>query len=393
MSDKQLIEVLTKLNKQQEARIEEQDKTIRELRGMIANLQETLEEFKRKLFGVSSEKTGEDPAGDPGDKVQAGEETEVFVKEHTRKRKPKSLRKDLYESLPVRKVRCDVSQGERQCPDCDAEMEHLGYKYVREELRITPARVERVQYYQETLVCPACREELDTTIIGGKTPPPLLTHSPASPSMVAMVMYEKSGIHLPFYRQEQDWLQKGVPLSRETLANWYNRCALEYLRPVYEAMHRVFLERDVIHVDETPGQVLREPGREASRKSYFWIYLTGTDGKPPIILYDYQPGRKSEYPVRFLKGLKGFVHCDGYTAYGKLEDVTLVCCLAHCRRKFYEALPSNRRKRLKLLDIYSEQSIPEPMSNIADREDLIPAEKGVLFCNWLSRSALALRRH
>ena len=378
MSDKdQLIELLTKVNK-------EQEQTIKELRAMIANLQETLNELQRKLFGTSSEKTGKDPSEKgPEDEVQSGEETQVTVKEHTRTKKPKSLRKDLYESLPVKDVYCDIPEGERGCPDCDAEMEHLGYKYVREELRITPAKVERVHYYQETLVCPVCKSELDTTIIGGKTPEPLLPHSPASPSMVAMVMYEKSGIHLPFYRQEQDYRQKGVPIGRETLANWYNRCALEYLKPVWNALYRIFLKRDVIHADETPGQVLHEPGREATQKSYFWIYLTGTDGKPPIILYDYQPGRKSEYLLKFLKGYAGYVHCDGYAAYGNLEDVILCCCLAHCRRKFYEAVPSNRRKSLKLLDIHSEQEIPEPVSDIAGREDLTPAEKGVLFCNRL----------
>lgn len=385
MSDKdQLIELLTKLNKRLETQVEEQAETIRELKAIIANLQETLDEFKRKLFGTSSEKTRKDPPPEePEDEVLVGEEVEVTVKEHTRKRKPRSLRKDLYESLPVKEVHCDIPDEDRKCPDCDAEMEHLGYKYVREELHIIPARVERIKYYQETMVCPACREELDTTIIAGPTPTPLFPHSPASASMVATVMYEKSGIHLPFYRQEKDWLQKGVPLARETLSKWYNRCALEYLLPVYEVMHRIFLERDIIHVDETPGQVLHEPGREASQKSYFWIYLTGTDGKPPIILYNYEPGRKSEYLIDFLKGFKGYIHCDGYSAYGKLEDVILLCCLAHCRRKFYEAVSKNRRKRLKLLDIYSEVEIREPISDIAGREDLTPAEKGVLYCNRL----------
>ena len=56
MSDKdQLIELLTKVNK-------EQEQTIKELRAMIANLQETLNELQRKLFGTSSEKTGKDPS-------------------------------------------------------------------------------------------------------------------------------------------------------------------------------------------------------------------------------------------------------------------------------------------------------------------------------------------
>ena len=390
MSDKdQWIETLQKMNTQLEDQNREQAETIRELRAMIANLQETLEEFKRKLFGTSSEKTGKGSSQEnPGDgdqddeEVQVGEEVQVTVKEHTRTRKPKSVRKDIYESLPVKKVYCDIPTGERQCPDCGTEMDHLGYKYVREELRITPARVERIRYYQEKLVCPACKEEMDTTIIEGKTPTPLLPHSMASPSMVATVMYEKTGLHLPFYRQEADWDQKGAPIPRETLTNWYNTCTLKYLVPIYDLMHLIFVtERDLIHADEVPCQVLKEPGRRPEQRSYMWVYLTGRDGKPAIILYDYQQGRAGKYPIAFLEGFSGKIHCDGYTAYGMIENVILLCCLAHCRRKFYEAVSKNRRKYLKLLDINSEQEIPDPGEGTAERTDLTPAEKGVVFCN------------
>ncbi len=285
--------------------------------------------------------------------------------------------------LPVREIVCDVPEGERICPDCDAVMKHLGYKFVREELRITPAKVERIRYLQETLVCPVCREEGDTTILAAKTPPALLSHSPASPSMVAHVMYQKSCNHLPFYRQEADWLQKGVPLPRETAANWYNYCALEYLLPVYEHLHRELLKRDVIHADEVPCQVLHEKGRDSTSISYFWIYLSGTDGKAPVVLYDYRPGRSGDYAMEFLNGFQGLLHCDGYSAYGRLEDVVLCCCLAHSRRKFFDAVPKERQKKLKLLDINSEQEIPNPDSSFSEKQKLLPAEQGVFFCNRL----------
>ena len=58
-----------------------------------------------------------------------------------------------------------------------------------------------IRYMQEKLICPVCREEDDTTITQAKTPTALMPHSPASPDMVAMVMYQKSFLHLPFYRQ------------------------------------------------------------------------------------------------------------------------------------------------------------------------------------------------
>ena len=74
---------------------------------------------------------------------------------------------------------------------------------------------------------------------------------------------------------------------------------------------------------------------------------------------------------------------DGYSAYGRIEDVILVCCLAHCRRKFYEAVPAGRRKKRKLLDINSEQELKDPFSETPNDSQLLPAEKGVLFCNRL----------
>ena len=38
--------------------------------------------------------------------------------------------------------------------------------------------------------------------------------------------------------------------------------------------------------------------------------------------------------IEFLKGFHGMIQCDGYAAYGCIEDVILICCLAHARRKF-----------------------------------------------------------
>lgn len=62
----------------------------------------------------------------------------------------------------------------------------------------------------------------------------------------------------------------------------------------------------------------------------------------------------------------------------------LVCCLAHCRRKFYEALPKERQKKIKLLDILSEKAIPEPvLPKEGEITQWIPAEVGLAYCNRL----------
>lgn len=222
----EMIQLLLKTNKEQEQTITDLRAIIKDLRSTIANLNETLDELKRKLFGASSEKT---KASQPAEETVPEAEPTTIVKEHKRVRKKKFVRADLYETLPVVEVPCDIPEEERICPDCDSKMEHLGYKFVREELRITPARVVRVRYMQETLVCPVCREEDETTILEGKTPTPLLAHSPASPDMVAAVMYQKSFLHLPFYRQSKDWLE--ISLVCNGLNNLWMPIAAVYVPP------------------------------------------------------------------------------------------------------------------------------------------------------------------
>lgn len=170
-------------------------------------LNETLDELKRKIFGTFSEKAR---SSDTREEIPAEEKVSV-VKGHARIRKKKSVRADLYEALPIKEIPCKVPTEKRLCPDCGSPIEHLGYKSVRKELRITPAKVERIHYMQETLVC---RQEDEATIVKAKTPTPLLAHSPALPDMAAMVMYQKSFLHLPFYCQSKDWSENGG-LSQE----------------------------------------------------------------------------------------------------------------------------------------------------------------------------------
>ena len=145
----------------------------------------------------------------------------------------------------------------------------------------------------------------------------------------------------PLFRQEQEMNRKGIHLSRQTMSNWILKATEDYLAPVYAQLHRELLTRDVLHADETTLQVLHELGKKPQSKSYMWLYRTGGDMDKPIVLYGYQPGRGAKHPKEFLAGFKGYLHTDGYAEYHDLgEDITLVGCWAHARRKFDEAVKS-----------------------------------------------------
>jgi hypothetical protein len=144
---------------------------------------------------------------------------------------------------------------------------------------------------------------------------------------------------VPMYRQEQEWKRAGISLSRQTMSDWLIRASSDWLEPIYNSLHRKLLERDILHADETVLQVLHEPGKKATSKSQMWLYRTSGDADIPIVLYEYQPDRTKGRPQAFLKGFKGYLHTDGYSAYRSVsDDVVIVGCLAHVRRGFVYAL-------------------------------------------------------
>ena len=212
---KETIESLRQLVDSQHRTIEQMTKSHEEqtaqLNQTIANFNETVEYLKKKLFVSSSEKTKKDTfpgkmdlfneaeaAADPSAPESALEEA---VGGYNRKvRKPKATREEILVGLPVIEIPCTVPEEDRNCPYCNAPMEVIGKKVVREELRIIPAKVERIQYVQEVLGCPECRKDGAFVIVGAETSSPLLKHSLASPSTVAYVIYQKYVNSIPLYR-------------------------------------------------------------------------------------------------------------------------------------------------------------------------------------------------
>ena len=126
------------------------------------------------------------------------------------------------------------------------------------------------------------------------------------------------------------------------------KASQDYLEPVYEQLRRELLAKEVLHADETTLQVLHEPGKEPQSKSYMWLYRTSGDTDNPVVMYEYQSGRGAVHPREFLEGFKGYLHADGYAGYHNLpEDITVVGCWAHLRRKFDEAMKSLPKSKAK----------------------------------------------
>ncbi len=329
--------------------IEHLENTIKDLQNQVNSLTEMVLLLRKEKFGSSSEKTKEQIQGQLSlfneaevEATSNADEPLIIRKGSVFHRNKKTNREELLKDLPVIEIPCILSGDELICGQCGGEMKQITFNKVRDELEYVPAKVRIVRYMQQVCECPACKHKNRSFIRKAETPTSVLNHSFASPSSIARVMYQKYVNSIPLYRQEKDWEQVGIGLSRSTMANWIIRSTQDHLMPVVEHLRGELLKRDIIHCDETPVQVLKEEGKKPQTKSYMWLYRSGNDGNHPIVLYDYQPSRNGDNAVRFLQDFHGYVHSDGYAGYNKLQGITRVGCWAHLRRKFVEAIPPRK---------------------------------------------------
>ena len=338
-----------KLEAKLAAREQEQAQVITSLTLQNEWLLEQLKLSKKKLFGRSSEQAeqmvmeqlsltyNELEAYAFGTK--AATEKQITVKAHERKRQSGNVLDVVPEGTPTEVVEHRLPGNELTCSACGSKLVEIG-KEVRRSLMMKPAEfwVREDVYY--TYACKNCEQETgEANIVKAAKEPALLPGSFASAEAVAYLAAQKFVMYSPLYRLEQEFNRQGLGLSRQTMANWLLNTSEKWLRPIYDALREQLCKEPVLHADETTLQVLKEPGRSSTSKSYMWLYRTSGCAKQAVVLYEYQPTRKAEHAEAFLKGFSGWLHADGYQGYHKLpENIRVVGCWAHARRKFDEAL-------------------------------------------------------
>jgi len=259
------------------------------------------------------------------------------------KKKARGKRKPLPVELPRIDVIHDVPEAERTCA-CGTPMVEIGQE-VSEQLDIVPMQVRVLRHIRKRYGCP----KGDQAPVTAPAPAQVLPKSNASNDLLAMLLIIKYVDGLPLARFEYVLARAGVLVPRQILARWVIGTA-QALQPIANLMRDVLLGHDVVHMDETPVQVLKEPGRAASSKSQMWVQRGGPPGKP-VILFEYDPSRAQAVPLRLLEGWKGHLMADGLESYGAIsfcEGVTRLGCWVHARRRFADAskvLPAGKRGR------------------------------------------------
>lgn len=258
-----------------------------------------------------------------------------------RRKKYKGQRKDKLKDLPHDKVLIKTFEEDTICEACGTQMKRIGEEFVRTEVEFIPAKLRVIDYYREVYECRTCRKNGDPYIEKSPMPDPVIPHSFASASSVAYVMHQKFTNGMPLYRQEAEWKNSGLNLSRATMSNWILIASNQWLKPLVDRMHEMMVKEKYLHADETRVQVLREKNRSAQTKSYMWVYSTAKECTTPMRIYEYHPTRNGDNAKQFLKAFSGFLISDAYQAYNKVDNITRCYCWSHLRRCYTDSLPKN----------------------------------------------------
>ncbi len=315
-------------------------------------LQEQIDYLTKKLFGRSSEKRSDDIEGQLSffDEAESeaiaedpAEEEFITIEKHTRKKKSKMM--DKFSNVPVQKAYLDVPEDKRVCGSCGTALEKIGEEFVRREIELIRPSIKIIEYYSINYGCPKCKVNADAPyIVKGRDGYPHMLHGMASEATVAWVMYQKYFNSLPLYRQERDFKTLyGVDIGRGTIANWIIKNAEEFFTPMGRYFQKKLVAGRYAMADETPLQVLKEPGRKAKTKSFMWVFRSGEFDKEQIVLFHYSETRAGETAKEFLDGFHGYLMTDGYGGYNKLKDCTRNSCWSHVRRYLIDAIPKGRQ--------------------------------------------------
>lgn len=348
-------EALKKRISELEAKSERDDAEIAKKDNIIDSLQSQMAWLRKKLFGRMSEKRlpldpdaleptlfdeslpeEEQKALDAEVEAMQEENARVItVKEHKREVRTPVLSGDL----PIEETHI-YPDGVK---DNDDYVE-IGVENT-DRLAIRPAQmyIERTVRHKFVLKSSLqIKEPERQTFVIAPPSEVLLPKTMASESLLADILINKYVYHLPFYRQILKYKEQGVRLSDATVGDWF-AAVCSRLRPLYDRLREQIMSKDYIQVDESTLPVI-DNEKHMAAKGYVWVVRDAIGGS---VYFHYDNGSRSgDTARRLIGGYKGAVQTDGYAVYSSFENTPgklMLGCWAHVRRKFVEALDTDRR--------------------------------------------------
>jgi transposase len=245
---------------------------------------------------------------------------------------PRAKGQAVRQALPARLPRIDRHHeiDATHCA-CGQPLKRIGQE-VSEQLDCVPAQFFVLRHIRGKYACACCQ-----TVQAEPMPAQIIDKGIPAPGLLAQVVVAKHDDHLPLYRQTEIYARSGVHIPRSSMAQWIGICGVR-LTPLADALKDFILGHGVIHADETPIKLLA-PGKGKTSRAYVWVYRTTNFVSQRAVYYDFSTGRGGENARRVLQGFAGILVADDFSGYHALQaqGVTPALCMAHARRKLFEA--------------------------------------------------------
>ncbi|MEE8056313.1 MAG: IS66 family transposase [Pseudomonadales bacterium] len=265
------------------------------------------------------------------DEQPTSDETGDNLVELKAKCRAKPSKKTFSAHLPRSENIIPVEAHDKTC-QCGCQKKVIKHER-HERLNYQPPVYEVIIELREVVACPkGCTGEMVTA----DKPPHILPKASFTESVLAHIIVSKLDDRQPYFHLEKQFEKRaGFTLSRQTMARSVIECA-NPLQPLYNLMKDEVIDYDVGALDATTLQVLNEPGRPATTKSYVYCFRGGAPGKE-VILYEYNALKHKPFVDDWFAGFSGTLHCDADPFFDLLfesEAVSPSFCHAHARRKF-----------------------------------------------------------
>ena len=274
-----------------------------------------LDALKRAFFGKKSEKMP--PMEREVARKPSREETRAKRAAHAALKK-KLVTEDVPHEVPAEK---------RTCPVCAREAKPAGTKESI-EYEYIPGFFRRRRHLRETIAC-TCGQY----ILTADAPARVFDRSQYGPGFVAHLVVQKCADSIPLYRIEKQFARMGIPISRSTMTDLFHRAGA-IVEPLVDRLAEIVKESDLVLADETTHRM-----QTSDKRPYLWTFVADD-----VVLYRFATGRSGETPEAVLGDSKGILLVDAYTGYNAVTTPARrerAGCLAHARRKFFDALATS----------------------------------------------------
>jgi len=309
-----------------------------------------LDRFKRLLFGQKREQflANIGQLALPFENTPQQEEEIQEKVEVTRQKVLKKVRQahpgryKLPDHLPVEEIEIH--------PDGDlSEMKIIG-KEITEELDCKPIRF----YIKRYIRYKYAPKNKQTTPVIGELPCRVIDKGIPSANLLTLILTNKYLDHLPLYRQKQQFTREQIKIPNSTINHWVQK-GLDKLSILYELLREDLKTCGYLQVDETPIKVLDKDKKGACHQGYYWVYHAPIEG---LVLFEFHSTRGFDATKNILqKDFKGYLQSDGYHIYDKIaqrQEITHIPCLAHIRRKFFDAQSNHQELAQQALTFIQE---------------------------------------